>query len=154
MLHIRETKQPLTKRMAQQSRNHTKSHKHSDSIWRVTFAQFKQACSSFLLLHINIIYYQSLKILSYILYNNSTDETQAASRHVSARNRRATFSLYTIIVMKLKNDEGMQRLDHWGWRDCFKRMQSLHRRLYKKTGTNISKEKTFKCCFIKGMSCL
>lgn len=42
-----------------------------------------------------------LKILSYSLYNNLTDEMQAVA---SARNRQATFSLYTILIMKLKNN--------------------------------------------------
>lgn len=46
-----------------------------------------------------------LKILSYSLYNNLTDEMQAVARNImSARNRQATFSLYTILIMKLKNN--------------------------------------------------
>lgn len=46
-----------------------------------------------------------LKILSYSLYNNLTDEIQAVARNImSARNRQATFSLYTILIMKLKNN--------------------------------------------------
>ena len=46
-----------------------------------------------------------LKILSYTLYNNLTDEMQAVARNImSAGNRQATFSLYTIIIMKLKNN--------------------------------------------------
>lgn len=49
-----------------------------------------------------------LKILSYTLYNSSIDEMQAvaavARNTMSPRNRQATFSLYTIIIMKLKNN--------------------------------------------------
>ena len=116
-----------------------------------------------------------LKILSYTLYNNLTDEMQAVCEETSwvPENRQATFSLYTIIIMKLKRTtRGMRKLAHWECNDCFREMQSLHRRLYererkkkKKLGQlplqNEGKDKnqeptkkhlnSHKCCCIKGM---
>lgn len=113
-------------------------------------SQMSQACSIFLLLHINIIYYQSLKILSYTLYNNLTDETQAAARSMSASNRQATFSLYTTTtVMKLRECKDWitenGKIVSKGCNVCIDS--------FTKTGTNAIKKnkKTFKCCFIKGM---
>ena len=76
-----------------------------------------------------------LKILSYTLYNNLTDEMQAVCEETSwvPENRQATFSLYTIIIMKLKRTtRGMRKLAHWECNDCFREMQSLHRRLYER----------------------
>ena len=41
---------------------------------------------------------------------------------MSAGNRQATFSLYTIIIMKLKRTtRGMRKLAHWECKDCFRR---------------------------------
>lgn len=82
-------------------------------LWNIAlqFQKFKQECFIYIVAYkYNLL--SVLKILSYTFYSNSTDETQARNI-MSARNKQATFSLCTTLIMKLKDNQVMQRLAHW-----------------------------------------